>query len=55
VLVLVQMQVQAEEQVEGQQRLVFFGKVLVNQHTAVPNEEPNSGKQEQVDAQWQGA
>jgi hypothetical protein len=55
VLVLVQMQVQAEKQVEGQQMLVFLGKDLVNQHTAVPNVKANSGKQEQVEAQWQRA
>jgi hypothetical protein len=55
VLVLVQKQVQAEGQGEGQQRVAFLGKVLVNWHTAVPNEEPNSGKQEQVDARCQGA
>ena len=52
VLVLVQMQGQAEE---GQQRFVFLGKDLVMQRTAVPNVEANSGKQEQVEAQWQRA
>jgi hypothetical protein len=55
VLVLVQKQIQAEGQGKGQQRVAFLGKVLANWHTAVPNEEPNSGKREQVDAQWQGA
>jgi hypothetical protein len=51
-LVLVQMLVQAEEQVEAQQRLVFLDKDQVNQHTAVPNVEANYGKPpQQVEAQ----
>jgi hypothetical protein len=54
VLVLVQMEVQAEEQVQVQQRPVFLDVAEVKQHTAVLNVQANGYIQEQVEAHQGG-